>query len=155
MSPILVPTSVVEHTLAFLRESGADRSAEGVALWLGQRLDDGITVTEAYIPGQIAAEDYFRIPPDSMAALLRHLGEKRKFIAAQVHSHPREAFHSYADDTWAIVRHVGALSIVVPEFARSVSTNDFIAKTASFRLSRDNTWDLVPPSELRRILRIV
>jgi len=155
MSPILVPTSVVEETLTFLRESGADRNAEGVALWLGKRLDGSIAVSETYIPKQIAAEDYFRIPSDSMAALLRHLGETRTFIAAQVHSHPQGAFHSYADDTWAIVRHVGALSIVVPDFARGVSGHDFISKTASFCLSRDNTWDLVPPSELGRILRVV
>jgi len=35
-------------------------------------------------------------------------------VAAQVHSHPDEAFHSKGDDEWAIVRHEGALSIVVP-----------------------------------------
>jgi hypothetical protein len=154
MTRVRVPEITVEQTLTFLRNVGTERNAEGVVLWLGQRTESGIEVLEAFIPEQQTARDMFRIPPAAMAALLRHLGETRRFIAAQVHSHPRQAFHSHADDTWAIVRHVGALSIVVPDFARNTSITNFMAQTATFRLSRDNTWDLVPPEETQQLLTI-
>jgi len=47
----------------------------------------------------------FRIPPSSMTAMMAHLRERKLGLAAQVHSHPNRAFHSRADDAWAIVRH--------------------------------------------------
>ena len=58
-----------------------------------------------YRPQQRAAADMFHIPPDSMAALRANLRRNRVMVAAQVHWHPREAFHSLADDHWTIVRH--------------------------------------------------
>jgi hypothetical protein len=155
MSHVRIPAVAVEHTLTFLRRAGAERNAEGVVLWLGKRTESGVEVLEALIPEQQAARDMFRIPPAAMAALLRHLGDTRTFIAAQVHSHPRRAFHSHADDTWAIIRHVGALSIVVPDFARNASIQNFIAETAAYCLSRDNAWELVPPEDVQRQLTIV
>lgn len=154
MTTVRTAAVVVEQTLAFLRSAGMERNAEGVVLWLGKRSEFGIEVLEAFVPEQQAARDIFRIPPAGMATLLRHLGETRAFIAAQVHSHPREAFHSYADDTWAIVRHVGALSIVVPDFARTTTVHNFVAQAATYRLSRDNTWDLVLPEDAQQLLAI-
>jgi hypothetical protein len=93
------------------------------------------------MPEQEAAHDYFRIPPKAMSALLRHLGETKTLIAAQIHSHPEEAFHSCADDTWAIVRHEGALSLVVPYFAKHTSAQNFHDEVAAFRLSASNIWE--------------
>lgn len=150
-SLLLVPTAVVDETLAFLRRAG-DRNSEGVVLWLGRREPRGIAVTEAYVPEQEAACDYFRIPPPAMAALLTLLGDTGTFIAAQVHSHPREAFHSEADDTWAIVRHLGALSLVVPHFARDTTSDNFVRQIAAFRLSATNVWrELKAPDRQRSI----
>ncbi len=154
MTHVRVPIAVVEQTLAFLKDAGTQHDSEGVVLWLGKRSDAGIAVSKAFIPQQIASSDYFHIPPASMTALLRHLGDTRTFIAAQVHSHPRKAFHSHADDTWAIVRHVGALSIVVPDFAATTSIHNFMAKAAAYRLSPDNTWELVPLEELQQLVTI-
>ena len=82
MTPVRIPAAAVEQTLTFLRAAGTERDAEGVVLWLGQRTESGIVVLEAFIPEQQTARDIFRIPPAAMAALLRHLGETRTFIAA-------------------------------------------------------------------------
>jgi len=138
-SALSVPVSIVESTLTSLRRAG-DRQSEGVVLWLGRREPDGVIVTEAYVPEQEAAHDFFRIPPPAMAALLAHLGDTGTLIAAQVHSHPEEAFHSRTDDRWAIVRHLGALSVVVPRFANQTSVGNFLRQVAIFRLNHANQW---------------
>jgi hypothetical protein len=152
-SSLLIPTGLVDDTLAFLRRAG-DRKSEGVVLWLGRREPRGIAVTEAYVPEQEAACDYFRMPPSAMAALLKHLGNTGTFIAAQVHSHPQEAFHSEADDTWAIVRHLGALSLVVPYFARDTASDNFVRQVAAFRLSASNIWQELDAADRERTIEI-
>ena len=75
-----------------------------------QRWSAAPVIVEAYVPEQEAEVDYFHIPPSGMMALMAHLRERRLGLAAQVHSHPARAFHSLADDKWAIVRHEGAMS---------------------------------------------
>jgi hypothetical protein len=40
-------------------------------------------------------------------------------LIAQVHSHPSEAYHSDADDRYAIVTAEGGLSLVVPNFGKA------------------------------------
>jgi hypothetical protein len=77
------------------------------------------------------------------------------YVASQVHTHPREAFHSLADDKWAIVRHVGALSIVLPYFGRSTTLENFLRQAAVFQLDSSNTWNQVSPELLSDELRII
>ncbi len=150
---LLLTVLTLEETLAVLRRGG-EQETERVVLWLGRREENCLRVAEVYEPEQETDVDYFRIPPAAMAALLKHLGESGTLVAAQVHSHPRRAFHSKADDTWAIVRHVGALSIVVPEFARRTTAATFLEDAAVFRLSSTNQWEQVPTPELQALLRV-
>lgn len=82
------------------------------------------------------------------------LGEGGLKIAAQVHSHPQEAFHSSADDTWAIVRHEGALSLVVPYFAQRTTDTSFLADQKTYRLDALNRWTNIPSPELDRWLQV-
>src|SRR5437763_954318 len=119
------PTRLVETTLARLRDAG-QRHCECVVLWLGQRDGQLISIEDAYLPPQTAKADMFHITPAGMTALQAELRRRRFMVAAQVHSHPREAFHSKADDRWAIVRHEGALSLVVPNFAIDTTLSNFL-----------------------------
>lgn len=137
----------VAATLGHLREAG-DRYKECVVLWLGRRSVQGIEVVEVYRPEQLAAADMFHIPPDSMAELRAKLRRGRVMVAAQVHSHPNEAFHSLADDRWAIVRHIGALSLVVPEFASHTLVDTFLEHTKIFRFSASAQWCEVVAAEV-------
>jgi len=140
-------TAHVAVTLGHLREAGA-RYRECVVLWLGRPSVRGIEVVNVYRPQQRAAEDMFHIPPSSMAALRTTLRRDRVMVAAQVHSHPHEAFHSLADDRWAIVRHVGALSLVVPEFATHTRVDTFLDHTKVFRFAPSAHWCEVPVAEV-------
>lgn len=75
-------------------------------------------------------------------------------IVAQVHSHPEEAFHSSADDDWAVIRHEGALSLVVPYFAARTTVETFARDLAAFVLSSRNHWTEIEPANLEQYLRI-
>lgn len=136
------PTSQVEATLRYLREAG-QRKTECVVLWLGKRTENAINIVESYRPLQFARADQFRIPPEGMTALQSKLRALRLMVASQVHSHPGPAFHSEADDAWAIVRHEGALSLVVPQFAAYTTLSNFKQQAKLYRYSSRSTWDEV------------
>ena len=75
-------------------------------------------------------------------------------IAAQVHSHPEEAFHSKADDAWAIVRHINALSLVLPRFALETNLNSFVDDTKTYQLNPNNCWIQLSSNEVKSWLKI-
>lgn len=152
--PIIIETSLVAQTLDVLREAGVHNS-EGIVLWLGRRVGNCVSVAEPYVPAHEADYDYFHIPGHAMSDLLSHLGNTRTLIAAQVHSHPKRAFHSPADDAWAVVRHEGALSLVVPCFARDIMANNFLDHIATFRLSCENIWEELPAEAYTHWIQIV
>jgi len=140
-------SDLVDDTLARLREAG-QRGCERVVLWLARSKDSLIWVEDAYLPPQTAEADMFRIPPVGMTALHAELRRRRLMVAAQVHSHPREAFHSKADDLWAIIRHEGALSLVVPNFAIETNLRNFLDETRVYQFSAFAKWIEVRGSDL-------
>ncbi len=151
---IICSKSGIEQTLGFLKDAGR-RNNECVVLWLGKREGNQIDVRECYLPIQIARVDIFRIPPDGMTALQAKLRSGRLMVAAQVHSHPREAFHSKADDEWAIIRHRGALSLVVPRFAVDTFAQNFLNQTKIYEFSERATWDEVSSAAIESCLKII
>lgn len=153
MPLIRCPVTVVEKTLAILRAGGA-RDCEALVLWLARRTPGVVDVVEAYEPPYEASVDYFRIPPSGMRSIMTRLRRDRLHICAQVHSHPGKAFHSTADDRWAIVRHQGALSLVVPHFAATTTPQSFLNMIATFILSSDDRWLAVSRHDLGRYLEI-
>jgi proteasome lid subunit RPN8/RPN11 len=150
---LLCPDALIGATLNYLKDAGSRRQ-ECVVLWLGKRAGAAITVHQSYKPIQRAQADRFHIAPDGMAALQAKMRADRLMVAAQVHSHPNEAFHSKADDDWAIVRHEGALSLVVPRFASDTVQRNFFQQTRIYRFSNRATWDEVLPAEVSECLRI-
>lgn len=144
MIPVLCPAIAVEETIGHLKAAGAAQR-ECLVLWLARRLDDRMNVVKAHRPEQLACRDRFDVNAAEMASLKALLRKERLMIAAQVHSHPKEAFHSFADDEGAFIRHRGALSFVIPYFARDSSVATFLDEAALFELQQGNRWVLVPP----------
>lgn len=139
-----VPKSLVAVTVA---ELSAATTTERVVLWLGNRVADRVVVREVFVPLQHARCDFFEIPREGMDQLLTRLRARRLMVAAQVHTHPEEAFHSPADDHWAIVRHVGALSLVVPRFCQDTTAEAFREHSLVYRLSEEGEFVLVGADE--------
>jgi proteasome lid subunit RPN8/RPN11 len=137
-----ISSALIAETVDHLR---ASKQRERVVLWLGQREGDDVLVREVFLPIQITSADYFRIPSEGIDALFACLRASRLIVAGQVHTHPREAFHSPADDHWAIVRHEGGLSLVVPEFCQHTTAMTFVQDAKVFRLDADDTFVEVRP----------
>ena len=149
-----VPRHVVVTTLERLQRSGS-KQHEGVVLWLGVRFTDPMQIKSVYEPTHQAADGYFHIPPHGMEALMEQLDRQGLSVLSQVHTHPREAFHSRADDHRALVRHLGALSLVLPYFANTTTPENFLRMVAAFTLNRANQWVLVPQGALGNALEFV
>lgn len=143
MITVFVSHQIIKETLHELRQVGR-RCVECVVLWLGCRDDKGVSVKTVWIPEQEVGYGLFRIPENAMEQLFSEMRNRRLMIAAQIHTHPQRAFHSHADDKWAIVRHVGALSLVLPYFAQKTQLNNFKSHAAVFALSKTNEWIKVP-----------
>ena len=143
------PSRGIDLTLSHLHEAGRSRR-ECVVLWLGKRTATNIQIEVCYRPMQSAAEDMFEIPPAGMQALHGELRQRRLMVAAQVHSHPAEAFHSRADDRWAIIRHEGALSLVLPYFAAHTTPSSFMQDAKVYRFSSAAMWTEVPGGQVQR-----
>jgi hypothetical protein len=115
-----IPAPVIDATTDALRAAGDER-LEGVVLWIGQRQRQHVEILGEYVPRQIAYRSEHgvavQIPDDEIARIIAWLPEGLA-VACRVHSHPGEAYHSDTDDLNALLSHAGAISIVVPNFAR-------------------------------------
>ena len=91
---------------------------ESVVLWLGDQLDEQTDIVrEIFIPEQMTSPLHFDVPLSERLRIIGYLADKRLRLIAQLHTHPGAAFHSVVDDRLALPKHVGGISIVVPDFA--------------------------------------
>lgn len=142
-----------EDSLLALRSAGRDYN-EGVVLWLTLSLREPVHITDLYVPENSSSALHFAISPGAMRDVMRHLRRTRQYVAAQMHSHPGRAFHSERDDEQAIVRHEGALSIVVPRFADRVTTQNAERLCAFYTLTADDAWVRIPRESLTAYLEV-
>lgn len=133
-----VPTSVIGETLAFIRLQGG-RYHEGVVLWAGRVDDDGVHIEEAIIPRQITGTYRYDIPNAEIFRILGYIAERGLMIPVQIHSHPGEECHSYADDAGALVQHEGGVSVVVPYFG-AFPDEEFLDRVLTYRLTPAGAW---------------
>lgn len=150
---VFLTPSALNETGEFLRECGA-AGCEGFALWVGTVRDRCAQVAQVLIPSQqlIRSEEgvgYF-VDASSLFEVNCYLAQTRRRLIAQVHSHPREAYHSATDDRYAVVTTEGGFSIVVPDFARAPVTP---YGSAVFRLSRGR-WHRLDMAEMRELFVI-
>jgi len=150
-APVEISTVQIGETISLLRAAGR---RECVLLWLGRREAGVQRIGDVYRPLQQNAIDYFEVPRPGMAALMERLRTQGLYVVSQVHTHPSEAFHSPTDDRWAIVRHVGALSIVLPYFAESTTIENFLERAAIYQLDASNAWNGLDPERVADQLRI-
>jgi hypothetical protein len=141
MSGVSCSRETLASTLAILRHGG-QRGEERVALWLSSAAPRApAPILEVYEPSQTAKADRFYLPTSSMRVLLAHLRVSRLRIVAQIHTHPGRAFHSDIDAEWAIIRHCGALSLVLPNFAATTTPENFLSQVATYERSESGEWE--------------
>jgi hypothetical protein len=141
----IIPTALLQETLQFLRAVGL-KGCEGFVLWGGKTLDpETFRFQTAIIPAQRASATkkglLVTVEAEALFEVNKTLHEKGETLGAQVHSHPTDAYHSSTDDHFPLATLLGALSVVIPNFARE-APND-LDDWAWYRLTGYDRWE--PP----------
>lgn len=151
----VVPRPVIEATQAFLFARGLE-GVEAVAVWIGHVLDDtrGV-ITDVYVPEQIARRSEYgvsvEVTQEGLTRLISLL-EPGTFVLCRVHSHPSAAYHSDLDDLNMLISHQGAISIVVPDFARDPIV---LEQCSVNELIHGHGWRELSNAEISQRFRIV
>jgi hypothetical protein len=152
---VVVPYAAVESAYSHLRQVGEDHS-EGFALWAGVLEDTTFYVRETIIPRQTAHSTsegvYVTVDQAEMRRIGRWLYDNGLRLVAQLHSHPGAAYHSDTDDALPIVATVGALSLVIPNFAREVFD---LKRCATYRFLPNGGWTIVSTTEASLIISVI
>lgn len=150
-----VPSTVLLEGYEFMRAAGRMR-LEGLVLWAGKQQDDIFSVTELIIPkqkGLRTADGVCAIvDADEMRRLNMYLYRSSLELAAQVHTHPTDAYHSSTDDENAIATTIGSFSIVVPNFA---VVNYALSECAVYRVDAQGRWLEVDESQRPNLIVVI
>lgn len=154
INSIMLSQENLEKAYKFLRYAGT-KGVEGICLFAGHMKESSFIIKETIIPiqkGYIMEQGLmYAVESNELHNLNVWLYENKMQLIAQIHSHPREAYHSLADDRYPIVDSYGGISIVVPDFASGeVSLFD----TAIYRLSLSKTWDKLTNQEVKSLFII-
>jgi hypothetical protein len=148
-----VPASVLTETVQALRRTGGGVK-EAVALWQGRAVNETVAViTKLHVPKQITGPLHFNVPLPERLRLLGEVSRAGEFILCQLHTHPREAFHSKADDDMAITKHTGAISIVIPVFGMNWS-GSFQETSVHVHLGAGK-WRQLFPAEVQTLFEVI
>lgn len=138
----VIPRSILMETIFFLREVGVE-GFEGFVLWAGELLDpQTLRFSATLVPDQNATMTenglLVRVDGKALFEINKSVHARNAILAAQVHSHPTEAYHSSTDDAYPLVTLMGSLSVVVPDFARNAPSD--LPFWAWYRLSKRGRW---------------
>lgn len=118
---------------------------EGIVYLLG-RTDGATTLAvSVFRPDAETTRGSFCVDSRSMAVGVRAAARFGLQIVAQVHTHPRAAFHSKGDVEGAKIRYAGYSSLVIPEYGRNLPS---LGGVAAYMFIRDRRWVPLGPSDL-------
>lgn len=151
----VVPRPVMDSTLEVLQRAG-EHGCEAFVVW-GAIIDEGtVMFTSMLMPEQTAhrTEDglLVTVDGDALFEVNKTLYERGQVLAAQVHSHPTEAYHSDTDDCFSLVTLAGAISLVIPDFGSGGI--DAAAGWAWYRLVGEGTWVLLTADDHVSIVEV-
>jgi hypothetical protein len=135
----VVPQRVLDECRSFFQERGRE-GCEGTGLWTGRQEGDSVRITRFIAPEQrcIRTAHGLRVELTERAHYtLTDLLSPDELFYARIHSHPKVAYHSDTDDENEILSHKGAISIVVPNFARDPIK---LRCCAIYRLEHGQGW---------------
>ena len=145
----------IEEAYQFMQEVG-ERKFESVALFAGTVDGNIARITTAIIPQQSTMKTQYglmyKVEGTELHRINKFLYQSKLLQIAQIHTHPTEAYHSETDDEYAIVSAIGGLSMVVPNFGKSLINHH---QWAYYRLSRTGTWVELTEIEIKTLIKIV
>lgn len=137
----VIPPRLLDDTLDVLTASGLD-GHEAFVVWSGVVDRSTLVYQSLIVPEQTAhrTPDGLLVTVDgsSLFAVNRQAYQRGEILAGQVHTHPTDAYHSDTDDHFPLVTLLGALSIVVPDFAAARRAG--MSRWAWYRLTGVGQW---------------
>lgn len=150
-----VAEDVIAATLRVLSEAGHEEH-EAFVLW-GAVRDAGsrsVHIRTAVTPAQHAEKTrdglLVTVPGTALFRVNKLLYERGEILVGQVHTHPGRAYHSDTDDAYPLVTLLGALSVVVPDFARDGRRG--FRRWVWYRLASVGHWVRVSPRGLIKVV---
>ena len=118
--PVLhITDTLLAETGRLIASFAADRDSEGVVYWFGFELGDKSVVTTLIVPDADTSHGCISTSPEVNAEVLSRIVGTPLALLGQAHSHPgNKVRHSWVDDRDTFARFDGAISVVVPYFAR-------------------------------------
>lgn len=139
---VCIAEDLVVRTVKALQTFGRT-GCEGLVLWMGSVSGSEARVADAWVPPQTPIRSDsgigYMVSKETLTEISRECRRSGLGLVAQVHSHPRRAYHSDADDRYAVVTTNGGFSLVVPNFGNSPAR---ISAWAVYRLNGQDWIEL-------------
>lgn len=117
-APRLILTEACVNALCECLGPEIRAGREGIA-YLAGRSDSVTTLAIAAMrPEAHTTEGSFHVSTAAMARIVRAAATRGLQVVGQVHTHPREAFHSGGDEEGAKIAYSGYVSLVLPDYGR-------------------------------------
>ncbi|MFG2055062.1 hypothetical protein ACGFI9_13615 [Micromonospora sp. NPDC048930] len=154
LTHFVIPSQLLDETLDVLASAGRD-GQEAFVVWGGVVRETTLEYRSLLVPEQTAYRTanglLVTVDGPSLFAVNRKMYSRGELLAGQVHTHPTDAYHSHTDDHFPLVTLLGALSVVVPDFACDGRSG--MAGWAWYRLAGVGRWRALGPTEHVEIVR--
>lgn len=118
--PVLHITDILlVETGNLLASFAATKRSEGIVYWFGLELEEISVVTSLIVPNADTSWGCISTSPEANAEVLSLIVGTPLVLLGQAHSHPgNKVRHSDIDNRQTFARFEGAISVVVPYFAK-------------------------------------
>ena len=115
INKIIISKILIKKTFKFLQKHGYNYN-ESHAIWAGIDHMDEFKITNVFFPIQTNLPCSYEVDEDEEHKINVKLNELSIVAIAQIHTHPRHAFHSSTDNEWPSVILPGSISVVIPNY---------------------------------------
>lgn len=149
---VYIPATLLAITGRLLESFAAEHPAEGIVYWFGLELDSQAVVTSLVVPDADTSHGDVVTSAAANAEALTAIVGTSLILIGQVHSHPRaNVRHSVIDDRDTYAQFPGALSVVVPFFARQGVHLD----RCGIHRHIGGRFQLIPPTQVHEHLQVL
>jgi hypothetical protein len=114
-----ISETLLSETGKLIASFAEGRDSEGVVYWFGLELGDKAVVTTLVVPDAHTSYGCISTTPEANGEALGVIVGTPLVLIGQAHSHPGSGVrHSEFDDRETFARFEGAISVVVPHYAR-------------------------------------
>jgi hypothetical protein len=147
-APRLILTEACVLALCECLNPEIRRGHEGIAYLVGRSDSIATLAIAAMRPDAQTTEGGFYVGTAAMAQIVRAAATRALQVVGQVHTHPRQAFHSGGDEEGAKIAYSGYVSLVLPDYGRHLPAFDqaalFMFRNGAFVEINPSDFSIIP-----------